>query len=410
MMLFTLIRQALQEIWAHKFRTLLSMTGIILGVASLVSMIGVVQGMVKNFTVFFEQSGGIERVQVVREDPPEEQRELAFLSPGLNLDDIEVVQSSVPLAQYVAGGRSLGWMSISHGPESRGNRVRAVSPDYAKIDGWPIAQGRFISDVDEMTAAQVAVIGSDVVEYLFPDGREVLGERILVGRVTFTVVGVLENFFFEQGGRNALAWRNRNVFVPLTTGLIHFRTDQLLDELLIKVAGMEDLAGLVPQVTNALLISHNGINDFRVDTREDQLQEFKKLERSFTFSLGGVAAISLLVGGIGIMNVMLAVISERIREIGVRKAVGARGGDIFLQFLTEAILISLLGGLLGVLLSMGLLDLLVTVIPGGENIDRIPLHAMAFGFSFSVVVGVLAGVYPALKAARLDPIDALRYE
>jgi putative ABC transport system permease protein len=140
------------------------------------------------------------------------------------------------------------------------------------------------------------------------------------------------------------------------------------------------------------------------------MQELKKLENSFTYSLGGIAGISLIVGGIGIMNVMLASVSERIREIGVRKAIGARGHDIFIQFLAEAVVISILGGLFGLIASVGLLTLAQDLIPKGENISNMPVTAMFYGFLFSSLIGLASGIYPAMRASRLDPIDALRYE
>jgi ABC-type antimicrobial peptide transport system permease subunit len=167
---------------------------------------------------------------------------------------------------------------------------------------------------------------------------------------------------------------------------------------------------LIEQIENTLIQTHRGILDFEVRTQEEQMAELEKLEKSFTYSLGGIAGISLLVGGIGIMNVMLASVSERIREIGVRKAIGARSYDIFIQFLAEAVVISLLGGLLGLFLSIGLLSIARDLIPGGENISLIPISVMIYGFLFSSLIGLASGVYPALRASRLDPIDALRYD
>lgn len=410
MMVLHLIRQGFREIWAHKFRSLLSMTGIILGVASLVAMIGVVQGMIRNFTVFFETSGGIEKVTVGEEDPPEDQQEIAFLSPGLNIDDLIAVEGTVPLAQYVAGARWTGWDRINGPDGSTWAPVRAASPQFAEIDGWAVQSGRFIADLDEATLAPVAVIGTRVADRIFAAGTDPVGKTITIRRQPFTVIGLLEHYEFMQGGRNALDRKNRSIFIPLRTGISRFADSDKLSELVVKVDSPGDLAGLVPQLRNALLQSHNGIEDFAIETREEQLADFNKVERSFTLSLGGVAGISLLVGGIGIMNVMLAVISERIREIGVRKAVGARGGDIFLQFLAESTVISVIGGLIGLVLSVGFLQILAGMIPDGGNISLLPVKAMGFGFSFSVVVGICAGIYPALKAARLDPIEALRYE
>jgi ABC-type antimicrobial peptide transport system permease subunit len=173
------------------------------------------------------------------------------------------------------------------------------------------------------------------------------------------------------------------------------------------------LADAVPQITRTLLQSHNGLQDFRVDTNEETLNEFRKTESAFTLSLGGVAAISLFVGGIGIMNVMLASINERIREIGVRKSVGARASDIFLQFLAEAAVIASVGGLIGLVVSAILLAvmnfILSAVVPGGVAAALSP-WVMFGGFASSVTIGLLAGVYPAVRAARLDPIEALRHE
>ncbi len=156
--------------------------------------------------------------------------------------------------------------------------------------------------------------------------------------------------------------------------------------------------------------THRGIKDFEVKTQPDNLQELKALEHSFIYSLGSVAAISLLVGAVGIMNVMLASVNERIQEIGVRKAVGARAGDIFTQFIAEAFVISLIGGLIGVMLSVWILDTLRGVLPDGENISPTPVSVMATAFAFSVVLGIVSGIYPAFRVARLSPIDALRHE
>ena len=167
---------------------------------------------------------------------------------------------------------------------------------------------------------------------------------------------------------------------------------------------------LIEQIENTLIQTHRGILDFEVRTQEEQMAELEKLEKSFTYSLGGIAGISLLIGGIGIMNVMLASVSERIREIGVRKAIGARSYDIFIQFLAEAVVISLVGGLLGLLLSVALLSVARDLIPAGENISLIPISIMIYGFIFSSLIGLASGVYPALRASRMDPIDALRYD
>lgn len=189
-----------------------------------------------------------------------------------------------------------------------------------------------------------------------------------------------------------------------------YKGDDKVNRIEILAANTETMPDLIGQIENTLTQTHRGILDFEVRTQEEQMMELKKLENSFTYSLGGIAGISLLVGGIGIMNVMLASVSERIREIGVRKAIGARSHDIFIQFLAEAVVISLIGGLLGLVASVGLLSLARDLIPQGENINLVPVTAMLYGFVFSSLIGLASGIYPALRASRLDPIDALRYE
>ena len=366
MIFATIARQGIREVWSHKFRSFLSMIGIILGVASLVAMIGVVQGMIRNFTVFFEETGGIEKVTVKPTEPPERQQHIAFLSPGLTLSDAAAIQSSVPLAQYVTPSVTFGWTRIIRGNRRMGMRVRGVTPDIQTIEQYEVARGRFIGDMDNLSASPVAVIGSRPVRRLYDESEDPLGTQIQIRNQPFTVVGILKNYEFDQSGRNALRWKNWRVFIPAQTAAQRFRGDEAVNEILLKISRVEDLKDLIPQVENVLLERHNGIEDFEIETREEQLAEFKKIERSFTFSLGGVAGISLLVGGIGIMNVMLAVVSERIREIGVRKAVGARSSDIFFQFLVESTVISVVGGLLGIVASVGFLQILSTFIPGGE--------------------------------------------
>lgn len=406
----TIFRQGVREVWSHKFRSFLSMIGIILGVASLVAMIGVVQGMIRNFTVFFEETGGIEKVTVRASEAPEDQRHIAFLSPGLTLSDAAAIQAAVPLAEYVTPEVNIGWTRIVRGNRSTGMRVNGVTPDVQQVENYAVERGRFLGDIDNEQAQPVAVLGSEIVRRLYDPSEDPLGTRIRIQNQLFTVVGLLRDYEFDQNGRNALRWKNYRIFIPANTAARRFRGNDETQEILLKVARYEDLKDLIPQVENVLLQRHNGIRDFEIETREEQLAEFEKLERSFTFSLGGVAGISLLVGGIGIMNVMLAVVSERIREIGVRKAVGARASDIFFQFLVESVVISVIGGVLGIALSVAFLQILSGVIPGGANINLFPGTAMVFGFAFSGAVGILSGLYPALKAARLDPIEALRYE
>lgn len=399
----------LRELWAHKFRSFLTMIGIILGVASLVTMVAVVDGLFKNMTIFFEQSGGIELVRIVDQDVPLEQLNMAALSPGRTVIDMEAIRRSVPLAAAVAPEVFFGFRQLSAGNRKAAMRVSGTTGDILETNLLEIESGRNLSDLDIERASQVVLLGSEARERLFLPQEDPIGKQINIAGMPFTVIGLIKHYEFMQADRNALRWKNRGVYIPVSTAQKRFTGNQSVQGLYVRAFNADSVGDLVPQIENVLLQTHRGVNDFFVETREDQLAEFRKLERTFMFSMGSIAFVSLMVGGIGIANVMLAVINERIREIGVRKAVGARGIDIFMQFLAEALVISALGGLFGMVLSFVLVDIMRKVVPTGETI-AVPALALLVGFVFSVGIGMLSGIYPAIRAAKLDPIEALRYE
>lgn len=402
----------LREIWAHKFRSFLSMIGIVLGVAALVSVVGVVQGMIQNVAIYFENVGGITRIYVEEIEPPDEQAEIAHLSPGLNYQDALALEEGATFARLIDPIVRFGWQNLQVGRERVGSVPLGVTPGRESIIADEVVEGRFIADLDVESASQVLVINQWLKEQLFGENATAVGETVMIGRLPFRVIGIVDNPRLARGGfgGGGRRWGQRIAFIPITTAMLRFQGDESLHELNVHVSSVDLLYPAVEQVGNILLQTHNQVEDFQVNTMEDQLAEFQRLQRSFTFSLGGVALISLLVGGIGIMNVMLAAINERIREIGVRKAVGARGSDIFIQFLAEAAMVSALGGLIGMVAAVGLIEFLRAVVPDPSFVIIHSPEAMVLAFVFSLVIGMVAGVYPAFKAAKLDVIDALRYE
>ena len=414
----------LRELRANKIRSLLSMSGIILGVASLVAMVTVVQGMVGNFRQFVDAMGGIEKITVDKQPLPKEQEHLAELSEGITMRDVDRLRRTVPLVRNISPEARVGFEKLAFDGRETSTYVNGVTADYLPVaKRWvDPGQGRFISDLDVLNLNDVIVLGSAVVPDLFPPNVDPVGQVVKVRGRRFTVIGILNNIegsgmqirsASSRSSGGSWRWRNSGVFIPVSTALTKFNGNDRLSGLGLRIADPDQLRDAVEQTERTLLAARQGLRDFSITTNEQTLEDFRKTEVAFKLSLGGVAGISLFVGGIGIMNVMLASINERIREIGVRKAVGARGSDLFLQFLAEAAVVSVVGGLLGLLVSTGIVgvmnSILTQALPTGA-VATLDWAIMAQGLAFSVVIGLVAGVYPALRAARLDPIEALRHE
>ncbi len=406
-LLFLGIISGWHEVLAHKLRSFLTLFGIVLGAAALVGMLGVVKGLLRGWEAMIYETGGIERISVQVKRPPDVQREKAALSPGRTLNDVDAILAAVPLAQRVtaevtiAGGSRLYFQG-----RATSQYVRGVLPASFVMDRFDVESGRLIGELDNELQTQVVVLGATVAETLIPRGLDPIGQNITINGQPFTVVGVLKEYQFAMGG-GRYNTKNSAVFIPLTTCQTLFRLDENVDVLNVQLADIADLPHALEQITNVLHQTHRGIQDTRLETREDLLQRFEETRKSYVYSLGGVAGIGLVVGGIGIMNVMLASISERVREIGVRRALGAKRTDILVQILAESLTIAVAGGIVGMVASMGLIAILQKVVVASNRPELSPA-ALVIGVVFSGLIGVLAGLYPAIRASRLSPVEALR--
>ncbi|MBI5692446.1 MAG: ABC transporter permease [Verrucomicrobia bacterium] len=396
-----------REVLAHKLRSFLTLFGIVLGAAALVGMLGVVKGLLRGWEAMIYETGGIERITVQPRRAPESQRDKAMLSPGRTVNDVDAILAAVPLARrataeiYIPGGARLYFQG-----RASSQNVRGVLPATFIMDRFDVAYGRLLGELDLELQLQTVVLGAAVAEALIPRGLDPVGQVITINGQPFTVVGVLREYQFSMGGGRFNS-KNSAVFIPLTTAQTLYRIDENVDVINVQLADIADMPHALEQISNVLTHTHRGIMDTRLETREDLLQRFEDTRKSYVYSLGGVAAIGLIVGGIGIMNVMLASISERVREIGVRRALGAKRTDILVQILAESLTIAVAGGIVGMVASVGLIAGLQKVVVASNRPELSPA-ALFIGVFFSGIVGVLAGLYPAIRASRLSPVEALR--
>lgn len=456
MNLWNTIGIGFREIWAHKFRSLLTMLGIILGVSSLVAMSAMVKGMENGLKEALEEAGGLKAIRIEYEDDlPIHQRHRFAEATGVTMHDVYALQQSAPLAKRITPlievwGFRRAALARYGGERCRPLKFAGTWPDILTLEQHQIAHGRMFNEFDDEEARSVCVIGTEIRDDLFGSpkdlGREEIpiGKTIVVNSQPLTIIGMFEHYQSEshRKKKEALARenaalaaagkplknprlrddiiyriKNDSIYIPLNTMLLKFRTDvnaragadARLTTLKMEIDDVELLESALQQAYNVLMFTHKGLEDFQFRTREDDAGEIKTAIQDARTSGGIIAAISLLVGGIGIMNIMLASISERVREIGLRKAVGATTTDVFVQILVESTVIAMLGGIAGLIASIGLIDLLRNVTPE-SNDPMVTFAPMAIAFTCSVAIGVVAGLFPAVKASRLHPIQALRYD
>jgi ABC-type antimicrobial peptide transport system permease subunit len=401
---------ALVEVRVNRGRTVLQTLGVILGVASLVAVQGLTDAGRRQSLEFFSEMGGLRKILVLNKPVKERvqgARQLA--SVGLTWADVEALRRDVKQATRVDPIASVSLMVRT--PSYLKERViSGVTPDYQGVYNFYPARGRFLIDDDLASMSRVAVLG-DTAARLYFGNEDPVGKTLFIGDAGFRVVGVMrrKEFFFNEGDRNALEWMNRMTIVPITALYTRFTgdPDRRVNYINVMVDKVDNNRKAAEAIKAVLYRRHGGIQDFEVHNREERLRQQESEGRVFdvTFMVTGI--VSLVVGGIVIMNIMLASLRERIREVGVRKAIGARGIDVALQFLVESLLVTSIGGLAGLPLGMLFANGITALI--GQPAIITPRMA-AVSIIASVGTGLFFGLYPALKAARLNPVEALRYE
>ncbi|MEA2641447.1 MAG: putative transport system permease protein [Chloroflexota bacterium] len=402
---FESIPSALTALRANKGRSVLTTLGIIIGVAAVIAIVALGEGATASVASQLQGLG----VNVLTITPGSTRSGGASSGAGSSVtlkaadaDAIAAGGTGVTAVSPVVSGSA----QVIAGSANWSTRISAVTPDYQTIQDWHVASGAFFTSQDNTAANNVAVIGQTVATNLFPNGQSPIGQLIQVRNVPFTVVGVLASKGSGIGGD-----QDDTVLIPFRTGQVRLFGSTSINQIVVQVADTSQIATASAKITQVLRQDHNlatgKADDFSIRNNSDIISRVSGVSQTMTLLLGGVAAVSLVVGGIGIMNIMLVSVTERTREIGIRLAIGAQPGDVLSQFLVEAVVLSLLGGILGIALGSGV-ALLMPVVAGFATV--LPWNAIGLSFGVSAAIGVFFGIYPARKASRLDPIVALRYE
>ncbi|MBN1259592.1 MAG: ABC transporter permease [Anaerolineae bacterium] len=405
------LRLALKALAANKLRAVLTMLGIIIGVGAVITLLSVGEGVQTYITEQFQAIGS----NIFFVIPGSFQVELdkpAYLTTG----DVEAILDPTQAPDVLrATGVIQGTGRLSVPGREKVVTVQGVTADYVEVREWYAAAGQFITPVEEQSQARVLVAGTLVVDALFPDNPEPIGEFVRINGIPFRLIGVME----ERGG-SQFGSEDDQVFVPLSTALGRLfprrtpRGEPRVNVIYVKAINGDRMDAAIVEVTEILRQRHDiepgEPDDFSVISQSDLIGAFEQITSVITVFLGAIAGISLLVGGIGIMNIMLVSVTERTREIGLRKAVGARRRDILWQFLIEAMLLSTAGGVLGIILGASGSAIVSLLLEDQGFRSVLTSSSVLLATMFSAAVGLFFGIYPAQRAAALNPIDALRYE
>ena len=394
------------DFWSRKVRSIITVMGIVLGTMSIIVVLALVKGINNQTMKWMLERGGLSKITVSRNwqyDKPDHVRNY------FTWKELELIRSLIPEAKYF-NPQQRHWVRHSYEDKDYRTSVHGVLPDFSKIEEWDVQEGRFLSTFDIDQSNDVIVIGTKVKEELFGN-KNAVGKVITVNDRRLKVIGIMAFRYMKNSGAigndNAFSYLNRRTFVPLTTMINKGTGRDNISSFTLKAQDAESAPALREKLSNIVLNLRRGLPVFEVESAKEEAEEMAQNQKMFQMIFYIISFISLLVGAIVIANIMLATIQERTREIGIRLTVGARRRDIFIQFLVQTILVTTIGGIVGIVVGLSLLDIVSKFL----GIELIAGLAMIFiALMVSAGVGLVSGIVPAIIASKLDPVEALRYE
>jgi putative ABC transport system permease protein len=401
------IPSAIAALRANKGRSILTTLGIIIGVAAVIAIVALGEGASASVS---NQLAGL-GTNLLTITPGSTSSGGAKTGAGnattLKGSDADAIAQQLPGLSGVSPVLS-GNAQVIAGNQNWSTRVQGVTPPYLSIEDWTIAQGSAFTTQDNTDSKNVAILGATVASNLYPSSQSPIGQTIRIRNVPFTVIGVLQSKGTSAGPGGD---QDDTVLIPFQTAQVRLFGSTNISQIIVQVSDGSQMDAATSNIETLIRQQHrltaNQVDDFSIRNNNDIISRVSSVSTTMTMLLGGVAAVSLVVGGIGIMNIMLVSVTERTREIGIRLAIGAQPGDVLAQFLVEAVVLSVLGGVIGILVGSGV-ALALPMIAGWTTV--LPWNAIVLSFAVSAAIGMFFGIYPARKASQLDPIVALRYE